>query len=202
MKKVFYTMSMAIAAVSMLASCGGEAEETSENSEETVEEVIPTFADECTGENDITFKVDNYGFQYDSTFAADIKFDVIRSTWDMKNDSTAELNLYNFEEGAADTTTNFNIKAKFRAYNGEVLGAGTYPYSPKETDNRAVSITINNSIGKVYFNWFAGMPDQGSIDLTFADADGACGSFALKVDEPDNTTYGHVELSGSFSTLK
>jgi hypothetical protein len=134
-------------------------------------------------------------------FVADTKIEVVRSTWEMKNDSVAELNLYNFAEGAADTTSNFQISATLRTHNGVVIGPGQYPYSGGYQDDYALSITINNSIGKVYFNWAAGMPEQGTLDLTFADKDGACGTFNLEVNRPESTTYGHVVLKGNFSTL-
>lgn len=200
MKRKIYTTMVAMISVSMLASCGGETEE-SEGTEETVEETVPGFADMCTGENDISFKVERYGFQYDSTYSDDRKIEVVRSTWEIVNDSIAELNLYNYEEGAADTTTNYSITATLRTHNGVVIGPGQYPYSGGYQDDYALSITINNSIGKVYFNWAYGMPEQGVLDLTFADEDGACGSFDLEVNKPENTTYGHVLLKGNFSTL-
>lgn len=201
MKSKIYKTMAAVAAVAMLASCGGDAEETDGTGDEVAEETIPGFADECTGENDITFKVERYGYQYDSTYTDDRKIEVVRSTWEMTNDSVAVLNLYNYEEGAADTTTNYNISATLRTHNGVVIGAGQYPYSGGYQDDYALSITINNSLGKVYFNWAYGMPEQGVLDLTFADEDGACGSFDLEVNKPESTTYGHVVLKGKFSTL-
>ena len=199
MKRKFLLF-MPIAATSLLLIACGGAEESTETTEDTTE-VVPTFADQCTGENDIDFKVERYGYQYDSMYVADTKIEVVRSTWEMKNDSVAELNLYNFEEGAADTTSNYQISATLRTHNGVVIGPGQYPYSGGYQDDYALSITINNSLGKVYFNWAAGMPEQGTLDLTFADKDGACGSFNLEVNRPESTTYGHVVLKGSFSTL-
>lgn len=182
----------------LIASCGGSEEETTD---ETVEETGPTFEASCTDNNDVSLQIAHYGYQYDSTFTFNGKVDIVRSTWAMTSDSTAELNLYNYEEGAADTTTNFNISATFRTHNGVVIGAGTYPYNASYKDDYALSVTINNSIGKVYFNWFAGMPDQGSVTIKYADNENACGSFALEVNDTTSTTIGHVVLSGNWKTL-
>lgn len=189
MKKLIYPFLMAAGLLS-LASCGGE------NQEETTEE---TPENPCTGKNDVFFQVERYGYQFDSTFVFNGDFKVVRTEWTMTNDSTATLDLYNFENGAANSDNNLRIKVDFHSKNGKKIEPGIYPYMEYSGDYWCMT-TINSPKGTVYFNWFAGMPEQGHVELKHADKDGACGKFSLSVDNQSQVTIGHVVLNGGWST--
>jgi len=195
-----YKISAAVIALSMLASCGGDSEESTEETEETVEEVGPTFEESCTEGNDVFVQIEKYGSGFDSTFSYNGKVEIVRSEWNVANDSTATLNLYNYELGAADTNTNFQILAEFHGKNGEKLQEGSYGYNAYD-ENLWAKINIITPLGTIWFNWVSSMPDQGYASINYFDNDGACGEFVLEVNKPNNTTIGHVVLKGPWSTL-
>lgn len=190
---------LAIPALFMF-SCGGEEESTDEeNTSEEVEEG-PSFKDECTTDNDVFLQIERYGYSFDSTFVYNGKIKIVRSEWNISNDSTATLKLYNYELGAADTATNFQIMCEFHSKNGKSLANETYNYLDYEQDYWA-KVNIISPLGTVWFNWASGMPDQGYAKLNYFSEDGACGEFSLEVNEPKWVTYGHVVLKGPFKTL-
>ena len=194
---------MLFGAAVLFTSCGG-GEETSDETEGTdsteTAEAGPTFEEECTTDNDIFFQIENYGYQYDSTFTYNGKIEANRTEWTVKDDSSATLNIYNYELGAEDTTTNFQILVEFHSKNGEVLQPGVYGYNDYES-NLWAKVNIISPVGTVWFNWVAGMPEQGHVELNYHDEDNACGEFSLEVNKPENTTIGKVILKGPFKTL-
>lgn len=188
MKKIIFPF-LLIGGIFTFYSCGGDAgEETTEEGTENP----------CSGKNNVFFQVERYGYQFDSTYVFNGDFKVARSEWVLTNDSTATLNLYNFENGAASSDNNLTINVEFHSKNGKKIEPGIYPYMEYSADywSRA---TINSPKGTIYFNWFAGMPKQGHVELKYADKDVACGKFSLSVDKQDRTTVGHVVLNGDWS---
>ncbi|CAG5077869.1 hypothetical protein [Parvicella tangerina] len=192
-----------------MVSCGGGEEESAEkegkegttttetNVEETVEEVAPTFEDVCTAATDIFLQVENYEYDLTEPFTHNGAFEVKRSQWSVLTDSTAELKLYNYDLGE-DTGNNLDIYVKLNAKNGNVLAPAMYPYQDWENDYWA-KVNIISPQGTVWFNWVSGMPEQGNVQIDYVDKDHVCGKFMLEVNQPDNTTVGHVVLNGSFN---
>lgn len=191
---------MSAAVVVLLTSCGG-AEESNENQENDVaEETGPTFEESCATDNDVFVQIEKYGHNFDSTFTYKDKIEIVRSEWSQKDDSTATLSLYNYDLGAADTATNFKILVEFHSKNGQVLQAADYGYNDYDSDFWA-RVNIISPLGTVWFNWSMGMPKQGYVKLNYLDKENACGEFTLEVDKPTSNTIGHVVLKGPFKTL-
>ncbi|MBN4072542.1 hypothetical protein JYT74_00750 [Crocinitomix catalasitica] len=197
-----FVLILSIGAVPLLfSSCGGDGDgdSTDGNDSTTVEESGPIYEEECTADNDIFYQIENYGYQFDSTFTHNGIIDVTRSEWTVKNDSTAELRLYNFDLGAADTATNIQIYVEFHSKNGEVLQPGIYAYHDYES-NLWSKVNIISPLGTVWFNWSMGMPKQGHVELNYFDDDNACGEFSLEVNKPDASTIGKVILKGAWKS--
>ncbi len=170
----------------LITSCG-EGTKTDETTDESP----------CSGKNDVFLQIEKYGYQFDSTYTFNGEFHVTRSEWTLVNDSTAELSLYNFELGAASSDNNLQVKVELHAQHGKKIEAGVYPYMEYSSDLWSKT-TIISPKGTVYFNWLAGMPKQGHVELKHADQDVACGTFALNVDKQDRVSIGHVVLNGEF----
>lgn len=189
-------------AVTVLPSCGGSGEEASSENDSTQVEIVeelPGFEDICTDENSVFFEVENYESGMSGPLTYNGSFDIVRSEWIMLNDSTAELKMYNYELGAPDTLTNFQIYVKFNAKNGELLQEGVYAYQDYD-QNLWSKVNVITPQGTVWFNWVMGMPDQGSVKLNYFSDEQACGEFSLEVNKPENTTIGHVVLKGNWKS--
>lgn len=174
----------------LLTSCGGGNEATNDDE---VEQESP-----CSDKNEVFFQVEHYGYQFDSNYVFNGDFKVERTEMTHLNDSTAELNFYNYPQGAADAKDNFQIKVELHAKNGKKIEAGVYTYMDYDADLWCMT-TLISSKGTVYFNWLAGMPEQGHVEVKHIDKEVACGKFMLSVNKPDRTSIGHVELKGSWS---
>lgn len=191
-----------LAAAPFFTACGGgEESDDSEGTDSTATaETGPTFEEECTVDNDIFFQVEGYGYQFDSTFTYNGKIAANRTEWTVKNDSTASLNIYNYDLGAADSATNFQILVEFHSKNGEKLQPGVYGYNDYDS-NLWAKVNIISPLGTVWFNWVSGMPDQGHVELNYHNEDNACGEFSLEVNKPGKTNIGKVILKGPWKTL-
>lgn len=195
---VFKFLSIAIA-TGLLLSCGGQTTEDNDPHEDN-EVAGPSFASECTADNEVFFQLENYGYQYDTNVSFNGNLDIVRTEWLVKNDSTAELKMYNYELGAPDTTSNYQVYVEFHSKNGEKLQSGSYAYNDWDA-NLWSKVNIISSTGTVYFNWSMGMPKQGHVLLNYFDDDNACGEFVLEVNKPEVSTIGRVILKGSWKTV-
>lgn len=202
MKKQFIYATIAIFSFVMVSCGGAEEASTEEGGEATLEETAeeapaPTFDDICTEETAIFLQVENYEYGLTEPFTHNGPFEVKRTQYTMLTDSTAELKLYNYDLGE-DTGNNLDIYVMLNAKNGNTLTAEMYPYQDWE-NNYWSKVNIISPQGTVWFNWVAGMPDQGTVAIDYIDKDHVCGKFILEVNKPDNTTIGHVVLNGSFN---
>lgn len=184
-KSILPYLLIAVTAI-FVSSCGGE--------DTTTESESP-----CSGENDVFFQVEKYGSQFDSNYVFNGDFKVERTEMTHLNDSTAEINFYNYAQGAADSKNNLQINLALHTKNGKKIEAGIYPYMDYDADMWCMT-TIISSKGTIYFNWSYGMPKQGHVEVKHIDKDAACGKFLLSVNKPDRNTIGHVELKGDWST--
>lgn len=201
-KKLFYAAFMALSVFTV--SCGGEAKEEdaagehgTEETAESQEEAKPSFQDVCTASNDVFLQVEGYEYGLTEPFTYNGKFEIKRTQYISLNDSTSELKMYNYDLGE-ETGNNLEIYVKFNAKNGNVLAAENYPYQDWE-NNYWSKVNVIAPQGTVWFNWVSGMPEQGLVKVDYIDAEHVCGSFMLEVNQPDNTTIGHVVLNGTFS---
>ena len=190
MKKSILPFWLLSAAAILLSSCGGGEDAT--NGEEAVEEAP------CSDKNEVFFQVEHYGYQFDTNYVFNGDFKVERTEMTHINDSTAELNLYNYAQGAADSENNFQIKVALHSKNGKKIEPAVYAYTDYSSDYWCMT-TIISSKGTVYFNWLSGMPKQGHVEVKYIDKEVACGKFSLSVNKPDRSMIGHVELKGDWS---
>lgn len=182
---------MIMASFFLLASCGGgdsEATEGDKKNEKT-----------CPENSEINVIIENYGYRHDETYSFKGDFEVVRSEWVKTSDSTANLNLYNYDSNTAASDKNVAIKVSLFAKNGNKLKEGSYAYQDYQADYYA-SVIMQTSKGNVYFNWKSGMPDQGTVNVTNITDSEACGSFNLAVQDNASTQIGHVELKGNWTT--
>jgi len=198
MKRIAFKFLSIVVAGGLLLSCAGQPEEDID-SQENNEDPGPTFESECAADNEVFFQLENYGYQYDTNVTFNGTLDIVRTEWLVKNDSTAELKMYNYELGAPDTSSNYQVYVELHTKNGETLQSGSYPYQEWDA-NMWSKVNIISSTGTVYFNWSMGMPKQGHVVLNYYDDDKACGEFLLEVNKPDATTIGHVVLNGNWKT--
>lgn len=198
MKSIAFNLLSIAVAGGLLLSCEGQLEGDTDTQEYT-EAPGPTFEAECTADNEVFFQLENYGYQYDTNVTFNGTLDIVRTEWLVKNDSTAELKMYNYELGAPDTSSNYQVYVELHTKNGETLQPGSYAYHEWDA-NMWSKVNIISSTGTVYFNWSMGMPEQGHVSLNYFDDDNACGEFVLEVNKPDATTIGHVVLKGSWKT--
>lgn len=203
MKKIILLTGLAAALV--LSSCGGSKKTDENTGDSTTVKTEKGAKDICTYENKISLTIKDYkkgtkkDFQYETA-----NFEVIQSSWKYKNDSTAELKLSNYkqEELTGDRKDDqVDIIVKFRARKGEKLKGGVYPYN-EYSENHDCGVTMMTSTGEVWFNWSAGMPEQGDVTVDFIDKDNVCGSFALNVEKPTADWIGTVRLNGTFKVSK
>lgn len=187
-----------------ITSCGGKKEEsTKETTTTTTTETTTTetkegdFAGSCTSDSKINVLIENYRYGVkDVVKYAAPNFEVKQATWNLMNDSTAELSLCNYtneERAAGRTDGQVEISAKITAKKGKKIVSGTYGYMDYES-GMAAMVTLNTEKGKVYFNG----NDQGNLTITYFDKKHVCGTFDLAVDQPDNKTVGTVKLNGTF----
>ncbi len=209
MKKITLSfLASAVACTLMFTSCGNKTEgtETASGDSTKVEEVkepVIDFATACTAENKITVAVK--GYEYDTDNKKAINFDladfvVKRSTWNLVNDSTAEMSLFNYTEEEIkpkQKDDQVEIRVKFLARKGKKIAPGFYTHSDSQADITSVTNVMTNN-GKVFFNWSAGMPDIGGVTLNYADSKSVCGEFKLAVDKLDTKWIGMVKLNGTF----
>lgn len=202
MKRIF--LSAMILATAGLFACKSEentleTDKKEEKKEEVkVEEKVDGFPELCNYESDIYVKVKGYTYgMKENPLEYDGKFNIKRTEWTKKNDSSAVLKMYNFDLGAPEADTNLQIAVKFYSRKGKLLPAGVYEYgaSDKETSSSA---TIISPKGTVYFNWVMGMPEQGFGKLNFCDDNQACGEFDYEVNKPESGMVGNVVLKGKW----
>lgn len=195
---------------SLIISCGGEkAEEKKEEGKDTTAKVeeapAPTFEEICKDTNAIAVTVKDYKYGMKGKFQFETgNFTVKQSSWNMTSDSTAELRLMNYaaNELVGDRKPEqIDIVVQLTTKGGTKLGQGSYPYMEYK-NNMSSSVTMTTSGGTVYFNWLAGMPEQGNVNIDYAGEDGICGSFALAVEKPDSEMIGIVRLNGKFVVKK
>ncbi len=186
MKKIIPPFLLVALTAIFVSSCGGES-------------TIPESESPCLGENKVFFQVEKYGSQFDSNYVFNGDFKVERTELTHLNDSTAEINFYNYAQGAANSENNLQIKVELHSKNGKKIEPGIYPYMGYSGDIWSMT-TIISSKGTIYFNWVSGMPEQGHVEIKHIDKEVACGKFLLSVNKPDRSTIGHVELKGEWST--
>lgn len=201
-KQIIYFALASFALFTVSCSGAEDSKETQEDTHEesTTEEVVeaaPTFEEVCTSETNVFLQVENYEYGLTEPFTHNGTFEVKRSQWVVLNDSTAELKLYNYDLGE-ETENNLEIYVKLNAKNGNTLQAENYAYQDWDKDYWS-KVNVIAPQGTVWFNWVAGMPDQGLIQIDYWDNDHVCGKFMLEVNQADNTTIGHVVLNGTFN---
>lgn len=165
-------------------------------SEEEVEEIDKSF---CDGKNNIQLSISNYQYQMkseDFEFYTD-DFDVVKSELFWQNDSVMTFRLKNFEAEKIESDNHIIIEADLRTHNDELLQPGTYKYNAFD-QNLWARITIRTNVGTVWFNRGPGMPEQGYIEIDHISDEEVCGSFNLKVNNPDDGLIGTVILKGKF----
>ncbi len=199
----FFPAVIAVALLS-LASCGGDkttdtADSLRKDSTERANNK-PKFEDICTAPNAVAVTIKGYKFGMKSDFAAEMaNFEVKQSSWNLINDSVAELTLKNYTtaELVGDRQDNqVDINVEFRAKNGKKIEPGTF--TTGSDPDRWVQATMLTAKGKVWFNWLAGMPEVGSVKLNYVGDDKVCGVFALSSEKPENDQIGTVRLNGGF----
>ncbi|MBN1187404.1 MAG: hypothetical protein JXB49_34325 [Bacteroidales bacterium] len=207
MKTLLYLICIAFVSAILFSSCKSGEKQPAATGEDTIA-VVPekTAADVCTLDNKIAITIKGYGYgMSDKKYEyLDTNFNVVQSTWKIKNDSVAELKLSNYkmEELVGDRKDNqVDIVVELRAKNGNSLKPATYPYMEYQEDFNS-SVTMNTAKGTVYFNWVMGMPEQGDVTIDFIDDNNVCGSFALNVEKPESETIGVVRLNGTFKVSK
>lgn len=203
-------MSIMLFVFALITACGGKKEEEkktegSEDKKEVAEEKKEE--NTCSMENKIKFSVDKYKYNTKGDLKVDGDFEV-KSTWyeDKSTDKMQSYTIYlaNYENARSSSPSKDSemvIEVKITAKNGKKIEPKDYPHSG---DGDYLSFTvINTTKGKVYFNWLAGMPRQGTVIIDNIDAKGnICGVFRLKVDKPENDKIGTVVLEGNFSASK
>lgn len=192
------------AALLSLASCGGDpakayADSVRKDSTERANSK-PKFEDVCTGPNAVAVTIKGYKFGMANDFEAEMaNFEVKQSSWNLINDSVAELTLKNYTaaELAGERHDNqVDINVEFRAKNGKKIEPGVF--TTGSDPDRWVQATMLTAKGKVWFNWLAGMPEVGTVRLNYVDNDKVCGVFALSSEKPENDQIGTVRLNGGF----
>jgi hypothetical protein len=208
MKKNFSLLAAAMftAAAFTFVSCGDDGgkpvnDSTKDSMAVKEEPKGPEFSEVCKDGNKISMTIKGYKYGMSGNYAFETaNFEVKQSTWNMKNDSTAELKLSNY--AAADLVgdrkdNQVDIMIELHTKGGKKIGPGTYGYQDYDSGMYSM-VTMQTAKGTVYFNWVADMPEQGNVILNYGDNSKACGSFALAVEKPTSEQIGTVRLNGAF----
>lgn len=208
MKKLFLLPALCsvVFAISSCDASGGPAADDSVKPDSVAAEAPKaTFTELCKDVSKIavTIKGYKYGMSGDFTFES-AEFVVKESSLTWSNDSTALLTLKNYISSELvgdrkDEQIDINVELKSR--HGKKIGPGTYNHSDYDADFSSFT-TMITSKGQVYFNWVAGMPEQGFVKLDFIEGEQACGTFSLAVEKPDSDQIGIVRINGTFRTAE
>ncbi|MEO5641712.1 MAG: hypothetical protein ABIQ40_19820 [Bacteroidia bacterium] len=206
MKKITLSIVPALfaAALLSLASCGGNKENHVADSlrDDSIAKAnsAPKFEAICTTPNAVSVTIKGYKFGMANDFEAEMEnFEVKQSSWNLINDSVAEMTLKNYTsaELVGDRKDNqVDINVEFRAKHGKKVEPGTF--TTGSDPDRWVQATMLTAKGKVWFNWLAGMPEVGTVKLNYVGKDKACGVFALSSEKPENDQIGTVRVNGGF----
>ncbi|HAI77203.1 MAG TPA: hypothetical protein DCM08_13260 [Microscillaceae bacterium] len=201
-------------AVVVFARCGGGGKDEVKSKDGAEASKTETKkAAECTPNQNLTFLVKGYKFGMKGDFAFDGKFEV-KKAWFVPGKGTytengkttptekVEVYLANYETADKNTPAkDEEMLIKFTLY---AKGVKLEPQSYKKGTQGTyyASIDIETTKGKVYFNWLAGMPEEGNIVVTSFDGNKLCGEIKLKVDKPTDDKIGTVALNGTFYAEK
>lgn len=208
MKRTFSLLAVAgISAAFTFSSCGGGDKTGSDSMKndsapaKEEEAPKPKFADVCKEGNAIAITIKDYKYGMSGKYAFETgNYEVKNSSFNMVNDSTAELMLMNYtpQELVGDRRDDqVDVKVTFYTRHGKKIQPGVYPKGASDKDMFS-SVTMNTAKGTVYFNWVLGMPEAGNVTLNFADGNKACGAFALSAEKPESDMIGTVRLNGTF----
>lgn len=153
----------------------------------------------CTGKNDFSLIIENYEYQMttdDFEFFSE-SFSVNKGEILWENDSAMTFRLFNFDDKDISLDNQIIIEADLRTHNGEFLQPGKYKYNAYD-ENLWARVMLKTNSGTVWFNRGPGMPEQGYVEINHISEEEVCGSFNLKVDNPDDGLIGKVKLSGEF----
>jgi hypothetical protein len=208
MKKTSLSVAVLMAAAGLIfTACGNKAEagSTEGTDAKTEESSGPEFSKVCTSDTKFGVLVENYKYGTKEPVAfKSPDFNVKQSSWKMLTDSTAELSICNYTEEeiiAGRTNEQMEVKIYLYAKKGKKIEAGNYPYLEYKSDLYS-KVNLITAQGIVWFNWSSGMPEPGTVTISYADKNDVCGTFALAVEKPDNATIGTVRLNGSFKVEK
>lgn len=206
--KKFILPAILLATLSLVSCGSGGTESTNDstNNDSTPKEAPKaTFEESCKDASQIAITVKGYKYEMSGSYTFETaNFEVKQSSIAWSTDSNATLTLKNY--AAADLVGDrkddqVDIIVELRSRHGKKIEAATYNHSDSEADFSSFT-TMQTSKGVVYFNWVAGMPEQGFVKLNFIDGDQACGSFSLAVEKTDSEQIGTVRINGSFKTAK
>ena len=181
---------LGLAAVFALASCGG-------STEKKTEEEKPV----CEGKNEIAITIQDYYYSMSDTLVYTTpNFEVKHSEYQWINDSTVVLKLSNYEPKdltGARQESQIDINIELNARKGKKIEPGYYGYHSYE-EGLWSRVTMTTAYGTVWFNWNAGMPEQGGVTIEHVDEDAVCGTLALNVEAPESAMIGIVRVNGTF----
>ncbi|MDD3685264.1 MAG: hypothetical protein PHE56_00720 [Bacteroidales bacterium] len=181
---------LGLAAVFTLASCGG-------STEKKTEEEKPV----CEGKNEIAITIQDYYYSMSDTLVYTTpNFEVKHSEYQWINDSTVVLKLSNYEPKdltGARQESQIDLNIELNARKGKKLEPGYYGYHSYE-EGLWSRVTMTTAYGTVWFNWNAGMPEQGGVTIEHVDEDAVCGTLALNVEAPESSMIGIVRVNGTF----
>lgn len=212
MKKKITLLVSFLLSLTFLTSCGGGSKENTSKDGNAKKEDTKK-AVECKPTQNLTFQVKGYKFGMKGDFAFNGKFEVKKAwfvpgkstyTENGKTDPVEKVDVYLANYETADKNTpakDEEILIKFTLY---AKAAKIEPQAFKKgvSDTYYSTIDVQTTKGKVYFNWLAGMPEEGNIVVTSFDGNKLCGEINLKVDKPTDDKIGTVALNGTFYAEK
>ncbi len=182
---------LGFAAIFALASCGGAKESKKEEEKKPV----------CEGKNEIAVTIQDYYYSMSDTLVYSTpEFEVKNSEYVWINDSTVSLKLSNYDPKeliGARQEDQIDINIELNARKGKKLEAGYYGYHAYDSGLWS-RVTMTTAYGTVWFNWNAGMPEQGGVTVEYVGEDAVCGTLALNVEEPESSMIGIVRVNGTF----
>ncbi|MBN2777690.1 MAG: hypothetical protein JXR36_08610 [Bacteroidales bacterium] len=191
MKKNLLLVGIAVAFA--LVSCGGAEEKKSE----TADEQKPI----CEVENSISVTIKDYMYGMSDTLVFSTNdFNIIESNYQWINDSTVSLKLYNYNPGdyhGSKTEDQIDLNIEINARKGQKLEPGFYGYHDYESGKWS-RVTMSTAYGTVWFNWVAGMEDQGGVTIEHISNDAICGTLGVNSEKPDDEMIGTVKVNGTF----